>query len=60
MDFRGEARSNQTHESRTDPDARLARKKGKESKLSYLANALMDNRHGLIVDTEVRHATGTA
>lgn len=60
VDFRGEKRSNETHESRTDPDARLARKKGKESRLSSLANTLMENRSGLIVDAEVRHATGTA
>jgi len=61
VDFRGEKRSNETHSSTTDPDARLARKgRGKESKLSYQANTLMDNRHGLIVDTEVMHATGTA
>jgi len=61
VNFRGEKRSNQTHASTTDPDARLARKgPGRESKLSYQANALMDNRHGLIVDTQVLHATGTA
>lgn len=60
VNFRGEKRSNETHASSTDPDARLARKKGKESKLSYQANALMDNRHGLIVDTQVLHATGTS
>jgi len=60
IDFRGAKRRNDTHASTTDPDARLARKKGKESKLSYQANALMDNRHGLILDTEVLHATGTA
>lgn len=60
VNFRGEKRSHETHESRTDPDARLARKKGKESRLSYLANTLMENRSGLIVDAEVRHATGTA
>jgi transposase len=61
QDFRGEARSNETHESRTDPDARLARKgSGKESKLAYLGNALMENRNGLIIDTEVMRASGTA
>jgi transposase len=59
-DFRGEKRSNETHASTTDPDARLARKKGKEARLSYSANALMENRSGLLVDTEVRHATGRA
>jgi transposase len=60
-DFHGEQRRNDTHESRTDPDARLARKsKGQASKLAYQANALMENRNGLIVDTEVMIATGTA
>jgi transposase len=59
--FRGEQRSNDTHESRTDPDARLAKKgKGHESKLAYQANVLMENRNGLIVDTEVMIASGTA
>ena len=59
-DFRGEKRSNATHASTTDPDARLARKgNGREAKLSYLANALMENRHGLLVGIDVRHATGT-
>jgi len=61
VDFRGHKRSNETHASTTDPDARLARKGlGKESKLCYQANALMDNRHGLIVGTEVLRASGTA
>jgi transposase len=60
-DFHGERRSNDTHESTTDPDARLMRKgKGKEAKLSYQANTLMENRNGLIVGVDVRHATGTA
>jgi len=61
VDFRGEKRSNQTHESKTDLDARLARKSpGKESKLSYSGNLLVENRNGLIVDGEVFPATGTA
>jgi transposase len=60
VNFRGEKRSNDTHASRTDPDSRLARKKGTESKLAYMANALMENRNGLIVGAEVLHATGTA
>jgi transposase len=60
-DFRGEQRRNDTHASRTDPDARLARKGGgKESHLAFQANALMENRNGLIVDTEVMTASGTA
>ena len=59
--FRREKRSNQTHASRTDPDARLARKgRGKEAKLCYQANVLMDNRHGIIVATHVVPASGTA
>lgn len=58
--FHGQARSNETHASRTDPDARLARKgKGQAARLSYLANTLMENRNGLIVGVDVRHASGT-
>lgn len=58
--FHGERRSNETHASTTDPDARLMRKgKGREAKLSYLANALMENRNGLVIGADVRHATGT-
>ena len=61
VNFRGEKRSNETHRSTTDPDARLAKKaRGKESKLSYQANVLMENRNGLIVDTQLLHSTGTA
>jgi hypothetical protein len=60
VDFRGEQRSNQTHRSTTDPEARLARKgKGKEAKLSYGVSLLMENRHGLIVDVQVHEPTGT-
>ena len=60
-DFHGQSRSNDTHESTTDPDARLARKgKGKEAKLSYQANALMENRNGLLMAVDVCHATGTS
>ncbi|HVZ31151.1 MAG TPA: IS5 family transposase [Polyangiaceae bacterium] len=59
-DFRGEPRSNATHASTTDPDARLMRKgAGKEANLSYLANALMENRNGLLVGIDVRQASGT-
>jgi transposase len=59
-DFRGQTRTNDTHASTTDPDARLMRKgQGKEAKLSYLANALMENRNGLVVGVDVRHASGT-
>ena len=61
VDFRGEKRKNQTHESTTDPDARLYKKsKGSEAKMSYLGHALMENRHGLLVDTMVTLADGTA
>jgi transposase len=61
VDFHGEKRSNDTHESNTDPDARLARKgRGKEAKLSYSAHALMENRNGLIVDLQVDLADGRA
>ena len=59
--FRGEKRSNATHASATDPDARLYRKgSGKESRLCYLGHALMEHRHGLVVDGCVTLATGTA
>ncbi|MGH2610190.1 MAG: IS5 family transposase [Tepidiformaceae bacterium] len=61
VDFRGEARSNATHQSRTDPEARLYKKAtGHEAKLAYLGHVLMENRHGLVVDTRVSLATGTA
>ena len=61
MNFRGEKRSNQTHESGSDPDALLARKgAGKEAKLSYSGNLLVENRNGLIVSSLVWEATGTA
>jgi len=61
VDFHGEKRCNETHESKTDPEAKLARKgKGKEAKLSYNGNLLVENRHGLIVNSEVFEANGTA
>jgi transposase len=61
VDFHGERRSNQTHESKSDPDALLARKgPGKEAKLSYSGNLLIENRNGLIVSSLVWEATGTA
>ncbi len=60
-DFRGEKRSNETHASTTDPDARLYRKgQGQESRLCYMGHAFMENRNGLAVGGEVTHATGTA
>lgn len=61
VDFHGEKRLNDTHESTTDPDARLYRKgKGKESRLTYMGHALMENRNGLVVDTRLTLATGRA
>jgi transposase len=61
VDFHGEKRSNETHQSTTDPDARLARKSGgHESKLAYCGNVLIENRHGLVVDTELRQCSGMA
>lgn len=60
VDFHGEKRSNATHESTTDPDARLARKSGgHEAKLAS-GNVLIENRNGLVVDTELMQSNGTA
>ena len=59
--FKGEPRSNDTHASTTDPDARLYKKsEGDKSRLCYLGHALMENRHGLAVDVETTLASGTA
>jgi len=59
--FRGQKRSNETHESKTDPDSRLYRKgNGQEAKLGYLGHVLMENRNGLVVDALLTHADGTA
>jgi transposase len=61
VDFRGQQRSNATHVSTTDPEARLIRKgAGKEAKLSFCASAVIENRNGLVVECEVVSATGTA
>jgi hypothetical protein len=60
VDFRGEKRSNDTHVSTTDPDARLARKNGKEANRSYCGSVLMENRSGLLVAAAARYATGHA
>ena len=61
VDFRGEKRSGETHESKAAPDALLYRKsKGTTAKLSYMGHLLMENRHGLVVDAQVTQATGTA
>lgn len=60
-DFHGEKRSNETHASTTDPDARLFRKgAGKEAKLCHMGHLLMENRNGLIVDARLTEANGTA
>lgn len=60
-DFRGKKRSNETHESKTDPESRLWRKgRGREAKLSYMGHALMENRNGLISDFEVTTTSGKA
>jgi len=60
-DWRGNAWSNATHASVTDPDARLFRKgKGKPALLCYMGHALMENRHGFVVETETTHADGYA
>ena len=61
VNFHGEERSNATHQSTTDPEALLSRKgPGKEAKLNYLGHVVMENRHGLAVQTELTQATGTA
>lgn len=61
VDFKGEKRTNETHQSTTDPDSRLYKKaKGQESKLCYLGHVLMENRNGLAVNARVTKATGVA
>jgi IS5 family transposase len=61
VNFHGETRRNDTHQSTTDPEARLFKKsKGSEAKLSYLGHVLMEHRHGLLVQTVVTPANGTA
>jgi hypothetical protein len=60
-DFKGTKRSNETHASRTDPEARLARKgSGHEAKLAFSGHALMENRNGLLLDFVVAPADGYA
>lgn len=60
-DFHGQKRTNDTHASTTDPEARLCKKgKGKEAKLSYMGHALMENRHGLVVQADATQANGVA
>jgi transposase len=61
VDFHGEKRSNETHESTTDPEAKLMRKSnGQTAKLSYSLNGLIENENGLLVALELEQATGTA
>jgi transposase len=61
VNFHGEKRTNATHQSTTDPEARLFKKaKGQEAKLCYLGHVLMENRHGLVVGAALTQATGTA
>jgi len=61
VDFRGERRTNATHASTTDPEARLYKKaEGQEAKLCFLGHVLMENRNGLVVQATVTPATGTA
>ena len=60
-DFRGQQRRNDTHRSTTDPEAKLYRKSnGQESKLAYLGHVMMDNRHGIAIDTLLTEANGRA
>ena len=59
VDFHGQKRSNQTHESKTDPDAKM-HAKAREEANELQRNLLVENRHGLIVNTEVFEANGTA
>ena len=61
VDFHGQERTNETHQSRTDPEAKLFRKgPGKEAKLSHMGHTLTENRHGLIINVTVTEANGTA
>jgi transposase len=61
VEFRGEKRTNDTHQSSTDPEAKLYKKaKGQEAKLCYLGHALMENRNGLVVNGYLSQSTGTA
>ncbi len=60
-DFHGEVRCNDTHQSTTDPEARLSKKsRGSESKLAHMTHILMENRNGLIVDVETTESNGRA
>lgn len=61
VDFKGEKRSNETHESKTDPEAKLFTKSGGQAaKLQFMGHVTMENRNGLVVDARLTQATGTA
>lgn len=61
VDFKGQTRKNDTHQSTTDPDARLFKKsKGAAARLCFMGHALMENRNGLVVDSRLTKASGTA
>lgn len=60
VDWKGEKRTNDTHESKTDPDARMMRKGGEGAKLVHHGHVVTENRNGLVVATEVTPAGGTA
>ncbi len=61
VDFHGEKRTNETHQSTTDPESRMFRKsKGTAARLCYMGHVLMENRHGLVVEPTVTQAGGTA
>jgi hypothetical protein len=61
VDFHGERRQNATHQSTTDPEARLAKKgAGKEARLCYTESVLMENRNGIMIDVRVGQASGRA
>src|SRR5260370_36087999 len=61
VDFRGEKRKNETHESSTDPDARLwTKSRGSQAKLSYMGHGLMENRNGLLLQTLLTEANARA
>ena len=60
VNFRGEKRSNQTHASRTDPDARLAGMRGQGARLAYQGHVVTENRNGLVVAAKLTQASGYA
>ena len=61
VDFRGQKRTNDTHASATDPDARLYKKaEGQQAKLCYMGHVLMENRNGLVIDARVTQSNRTA